>query len=261
MKITHYSIPAPVRRTIAVLADFHSANKPKQNDPAHLQNILGMLRSVEPDLILSPGDIFNATNEHDLDECFNINGFRLLTEARRIAPVYYSIGNHEQGMKTANQQKLEDNGVTVLDDEMATVDGIILGGMTTGYRHDKTYYRRPPSPNTSFPKQLSEREGYKILLCHHPEYWKSCITGYGIDLTISGHAHGGQWGFFGGRGIYAPGQGLFPKYVSGIHENEEKGNIEYLVVSRGMTNTVPVPRFFNPCEIVVLHLGSGVSQA
>lgn len=260
MKVTHYSLPAPLRRTIAVLADFHSANKPKQNDPAHLRSVLELLRGVKPDFILSPGDIFNNTHEYDLDDCFNINGFRLLTEAVKIAPVYYSIGNHEHGMKTNNQLMLEDNGVTVLDNETATVNGIVIGGMTTGYRREKSAYTRAPAPDTSFPKQLSEREGYKILLCHHPEYWKRYITGYGIDLTVSGHAHGGQWGFFGGRGVYAPGQGLFPKYVSGIHENEERGNVEYLAVSRGMTNTVPVPRFFNPCEIVVLHLGSGVSQ-
>lgn len=257
MKITHYSLPAPVRCTIAVLADFHSANKPTQNAPAYLQNILDLIRIEKPNLILSPGDVFNNTHEYGLEECFNLNGFRLLTEAVKIAPVYYSIGNHEHGMSERNQHKLEDNGVTVLDNETATVGGIVIGGMTTGYRREKSAFTRAPAPDTSFPKQLAEREGYKILLCHHPEYWEKYITGYGIDLTIAGHAHGGQWRFFGKRGVYAPGQGLFPKYVSGVHENEEKGNVEYLAISRGMTNTVRVPRFLNPCEIVILHLGSG----
>ncbi|MBQ4353741.1 MAG: metallophosphoesterase [Clostridia bacterium] len=260
MKLTHYTVPAHVTRTIAVLADFHSADKKQQNDPSHISRILNLLREAKPDLILSPGDIFNSTNEYPLDCPVNRNGLRLLTEAVSIAPVYYSIGNHEQGMKISGQQMLEDAGVTVLDNETATVGGIVIGGMTSGYRHDKSYYRKPPSPDTSFPKQLSERKGYKILLCHHPEYWKKYILGYGIDLTISGHAHGGQWGFFGQRGVYAPGQGLFPKYVRGMYEHEQRGNVEYLAVSRGMTNTVCVPRFFNPCEIVVLHLGSGVSQ-
>ena len=70
-----------------------------------------------------------------------------------------------------------------------------------------------------------------------------------IDLTVSGHAHGGQWRFLG-RGVYAPDQGLFPKYTSGLHENR-------LVISRGVANSVPlVPRFFNPCEVVTVTVES-----
>ena len=72
---------------------------------------------------------------------------------------------------------------------------------------------------------------------------------------MAGHAHGGQWRFFG-RGIYAPGQGLFPKYTSGLYR--EGGEI--LAVSRGMTNSVRwIPRFFDPCEILVLALSPEAS--
>ncbi len=91
--------------------------------------------------------------------------------------------------------------------------------------------------------------GFKILLSHHPEYWEKYIRGKNIDLTVSGHAHGGQWCFLG-RGVYAPGQGLMPKYTHGIYKNAG----EVLAVSRGMTNTVPIPRFGNPCEIVFINL-------
>ena len=65
-----------------------------------------------------------------------------------------------------------------------------------------------------------------------------------IDLVVSGHAHGGQWRFFG-HGVFAPGQGILPKYTKGFYN----GN---LLVSAGMTNTAPVPRLFNPTEIVIL---------
>ena len=88
----------------------------------------------------------------------------------------------------------------------------------------------------------------KILLSHHPEYWPAYIRETDIDLTVSGHAHGGQWQIpFTNQGIYAPGQHLFPKYTSGIYENR-------LAVSRGMANTVCIPRFFNPCEMLLLEL-------
>ena len=68
-----------------------------------------------------------------------------------------------------------------------------------------------------------------------------------VDLIISGHAHGGQWRVFG-RGIFAPGQGLFPKYTSGLHEGR-------LIISRGTSNTGGViPRIGNPCEVVCITI-------
>ena len=89
--------------------------------------------------------------------------------------------------------------------------------------------------------------GYHLLLCHHPEYFDRYLRDYPIDLTVSGHAHGGQWRVFG-RGVYAPDQGLFPKYTSGLHEDR-------LVISRGVANTVPfAPRLFNPCEVVTVEV-------
>ncbi|MBQ3816071.1 MAG: metallophosphoesterase, partial [Clostridia bacterium] len=62
--------------------------------------------------------------------------------------------------------------------------------------------------------------GFHILLCHHPEYWEPLVHGRRIELTVSGHAHGGQWRIFG-RGVYAPGQGLFPRYTSGLYRSED----------------------------------------
>lgn len=249
MKITHYNIPAKVSATVAVMADFHSRNDKRQNSPKHIDSILEMLRSNSPDFIVCPGDIFNHTDERGLDECSNANGFRLLRETRKIAPVYYSIGNHEHGISAENRLMLENHGIVVLDDETAEVGDICIGGLTTGYLLDKNRYNGQPVPNLDFIAEFAKKPSYKLLLCHHPEYWAKYIVNSGIDLTISGHAHGGQWGFFS-RGVFAPGQGLFPKYVKGVHHNGS----EYLAVSRGMTNTVPVPRFFDPCEIVILHL-------
>ena len=59
------------------------------------------------------------------------------------------------------------------------------------------------------------------------------------------YAHGGQMRFFG-QGLYAPGQGLFPKYTKGRYD----GNNGCMIVSAGMSNTYRIPRLFNPPEIV-----------
>ena len=250
MKTTHYHIDAPFDLTAVLLADFHSCVKKTQSRKAYIGRILEAVKNANPDLILSTGDVFNNTDSASVNDCFNENGLRLLSGACKIAPLYYSIGNHEHGLSENNRKAVESVGVTVLDNESTLFRDIRIGGLTTGYLKDKNCYTEPPVPDLGFLRRFSEQDGYKILLCHHPEYWKKYIVNSGINLTVSGHAHGGQWGFFGQRGVFAPGQGLFAKYVRGLYRGED-GSV--LAVSRGMTNTVPVPRFFNPCEIVVLH--------
>ena len=129
------------------------------------------------------------------------------------------------------------------------VPTILVGGLTSGITLDLRE-NDWNSGTTSRPPQLewledfAARDGYHILLCHHPEYYPRYLKPYdSIDLVLSGHAHGGQWRFFD-RGIFAPGQGFFPKLTSGVHQR--------LVISRGLSNTTRFPRLNNPCEIVYI---------
>ena len=95
---------------------------------------------------------------------------------------------------------------------------------------------------------------FKILLSHRPEFFPF-YAGLGIDLTFSGHAHGGQIrlplpGRFGS--LYAPGQGVFPKYVTGLCRIGDS----YMSASRGLghiTFRMP-PRIFNKPELVFVKL-------
>ena len=256
MKTTHYKIFAPVRLTAAVLSDYHSSASHEHTMTDHVEGLLASIKKEHPDVIFAPGDTFNSITRKSVRDNTNISGFELLRGAAEIAPLYYSIGNHEQGISLENRAELERIGVKVLDNEFVRESNFLIGGFTSGLTFGCKYHRffyKQPEPDISFIKEFSAHDGYKILLCHHPEYWEKYICGSGINVTVSGHAHGGQWGIPGGRGVYAPGQGLFPKYVRGIIK-DCKGE-ELLAVSRGMTNTVPIPRFFNPCEIMILHFG------
>ena len=245
LKIRTLHVPAPVRLKLAVCADFHSVNRPMPVDRA-----LELLHSARPDLILFPGDIFSDTGSAGVGECFNINGLELMRGAAGIAPCFFSPGNHEMGLSADNRRNLEAAGIRVLDNEFVRAGALTIGGLSSGYLRAKSRYETPPVPDTDFPARFAAEEGYHILLCHHPEYWKSFVAGRGIELTVAGHAHGGQWRLFG-RGIFAPGQGLFPKYTDGLYREGR----EILAVSRGMTNSVRwIPRFFNPCEILMLAL-------
>ena len=80
-----------------------------------------------------------------------------------------------------------------------------------------------------------------VMLCSN-DYIKEL----NIDLTLSGHAHGGQIRILG-QGLIAPGQGFFPKYTSGMYDGR-------LIVSRGLANNAPpIPRLFNRKELIFIE--------
>lgn len=69
----------------AVLADLHGFQYGKDNI-----RLLDAIRSGQPDLILIPGDMV-VSRKSDTYE----TALKILEELCRIAPVYYSYGNHE----------------------------------------------------------------------------------------------------------------------------------------------------------------------
>ena len=244
MKITEYSLamPGAPALTMVLAADLHC----RRYDMA-----VTVLRKIRPDLVVSSGDMMHNCVDFRADESFNLPGLTFLTEAAGIAPVYLSVGNHERGMLPENRDLLAKRGITLLDNEWIRAHGMVIGGLSSPLR---LRYRRTdptPEPDMDVLTRYAEEEGFHLLLNHHPEYWPDKICGTGIELTLSGHAHGGQWHLFG-QDVWCPGQGLFPKYASGLHRSAAG---EVLIVSRGMANTVPlVPRFGNPPELVVIRL-------
>ena len=188
------------------------------------------------DAVLIPGDL---VDRHRRDNSLAI---RFLEEVPGIVPVFYSLGNHEVKIRNAAmyQDLAEKNGVTLLRDESALFRGIRLGGLSS---------RRSGPPDLEFLDRFEKEPEFRLLLCHQPEVWRDWVKGRDIDFTVCGHAHGGQIQLFG-RGLYAPGQGIFPRLTHGLHDGGR------MMVSRGMTNAAKprIPRFGNPCELILLEL-------
>ena len=106
--------------------------------------------------------------------------------------------------------------------------------------------RQEPMPSISWLDSFSHTRGFRILLSHHPEYYDLIPS---CDLVLCGHTHAGQWKCkIGGRwiGLFAPGQGFFPRYCYGRYDN--------MIISSGLTNTTWVPRVNNPTEIVYINV-------
>ena len=187
------------------------------------------------DAVLIPGDLVDRHRRN------NENAVRFLEVVPRIVPVFYSIGNHERKYRFRDEylEKVRQSEAVLLDDESTGFHGIRIGGLSS----------RKGAPDTEFLDRFEREEGYRLLLCHHPEKYRDYVAGRDIDLTLCGHAHGGQIQIHG-QGLYAPGQGLFPKLTHGLHDGGK------MLISRGMTNGAKprIPRINNPCELIILNL-------
>lgn len=227
--------------------------------------VLNALKRIAPDVILLPGDIVEIAVDYLSER--NRHGLEFLEECSKLAPTYYTYGNHElyhshaaKGRSKIPDKTLEKQyrelirsyGVTILNDTYTDIDipnqNICIGGVVCGWDKDPSSNKK--EINLVFLNEFSNiYDKYKILLCHYPHYYPKYLKDLNLDLVLAGHAHGGQWRIFG-RGVFAPHQGLFPKYTSGVHDGK-------LIISRGATNNAkPIPRFFNPCEVIEINIKS-----
>lgn len=214
---------------IAHVSDLHNSGLWKKT--------AAILQEAKPDIICITGDIvdYNRTN---ID-----TALAFAAEAVKIAPCYYITGNHELLLETADYDKLIEGlkacGVIVLEDEAVMLERngqrICLAGVSWG--------------SMAFLGELALHEEYTILLAHGPENFESYAAA-GYDLVLSGHVHGGQFRLPFVGGLYGPGQGLFPKYDSGVYSSGDTD----MVVSRGIGNSVIPVRFNNRPEVILITL-------
>ena len=76
-----------------------------------------------------------------------------------------------------------------------------------------------------------------------------------VDLILSGHAHGGIVRLPIVGGLLNVNYHLIADYETGLYTSGDY----CMEVSRGLGNSIPVPRLFNRPEVVVLTLRSGQS--
>ena len=249
MQDTFYSLPVPL--TIALVADLH--------DQPYTA-VVSSLQANKPDIICIAGDFTHGGFPPSGLKMENTEyALSFLAACTEIAPVYVSLGNHEWLFCEQDLAVLRSVGAVVLENSFILKDGIAIGGLTSArFTHYRLYrkgfasliYPRPYyfdakelEPDLSWLDAFEAQPEYKILLSHHPEYYDKYLCNRKIDLILSGHAHGGQIRL-GGHGLFAPGQGLMPKYTSGVYGN--------LVLTRGLSNTALIPRLFNPPELVYI---------
>ncbi len=219
---------------IVQISDLHNGEFGKDNS-----RLLNKIRQQAPDIIVITGDIVQASPME--------NALSFARQATQIALTYYVPGNHEHRIDYEPLfDCLRDAGVILLLNQSAAIQKNDQWLNLIGVE-DPTFY--PDDRIEDKLRPLIQKNAYNILLSHRPELFDTYVS-CGADLTFTGHAHGGQFRLPLIGGLFAPGQGVFPKYDAGIFES---GNTR-MIVSRGIGNSAFPIRLFNRPEIVVVTL-------
>lgn len=250
---------------IVQVSDFHSNDFGK--DEAKL---IALIKVSEPDMVVFTGDTFDFVQKGIKP----VENVRLLLQGiKDLCPFFYVTGNHEYFKYHENEfgYMIEEYGGKSLHDDAVEIKvrgrDFIIAGADDPFSDLTPEERKKDEDNKeAYIKRIlelydkvSEMEGknnqaFSILLAHRPEY----IDTYkrtGFDLVLSGHAHGGQWRFPAKNGLYAPMQGLFPKYAGGRYEFTGRNGNAVMIVSRGLSYQQPnVPRIMNNPELVVIDI-------
>lgn len=242
-------IPAAFDGFVVVcVADLHE----KEFGPNNAR-LFAKIRAANPDVIAISGDLL-------IDPPLNVEFARqFITDAVKIASVYYVSGNHEAIAPTQTDYlpfltALKEAGATVLDGEKVELkrgdESIIIAGVADPlleYKTDKrlSFKRLVDRKLSRFPPD----ERFTLLVSHRPEL-AELYAKHGVDLALTGHAHGGQIRFPFVGGLFAPNQGFFPRYDGGAYKIGESTTI----VSRGLGPSVFPTRLFNRPHLVVCEL-------
>lgn len=230
---------------IVQVSDLH--NNLYGHDQSYL---LAKIKEAKPDVIVITGDLIDR-NTRNVE-----NPMAFVSKAVEIAPVFYVTGNHESGAGKKYVEliiRIKKAGAVILENKAAELtsgeEKIYIAGVAdpafAPYETDEDAVDR------EIKEALSQtgRDSPVILLSHRPELIKQ-YSDNGIDLVLTGHAHGGQvrLPFIGP--LYSPSQGLFPKYTSGLYS---EGKTQ-MYVSRGIGNGIAPLRFNDGPELAVIIL-------
>ena len=221
---------------ITQISDLHNKEFGKDNC-----RLLALTEGQLPDIIVITGDLTDSYRP-DLNKALNAAG-----RLAKLAPCYYVTGNHEHRMAKDKQEgfyrALAERGVMLLRNEAVTL------GLGAGFRLvgvDCNQARTDTLRELMADRPAGE---LNILLSHKPHYAREYEQA-GADLVLTGHAHGGQWRLPGVGAVYAPGQGLLPRYTAGMYRLGKT----VLCVSRGLGNSSFPLRIENKPEIVTVIL-------
>jgi hypothetical protein len=204
------------------------------NQTHRVQKAIDQINALKPDYVLFTGDLVNnITSEmHGWEPLF------LQIEATKGK--FSILGNHDYGdyvpweadiHKQENLKAIIEMhrtiGFTPLLNEQVQISSEGEGAYFIGVENwGKAPFRQ--SGNLEKATESIPKGAFKLLLSHDPSHFDEQVIGTGIDLTLSGHTHGMQFGIerFGIK--FSPVQFRYKKWA-GLYQVGK----QYLYVNRG----------------------------
>ena len=234
-KVTIKNLPESFKGfKIIHISDIHSGSL-KEIDA--VQKGIDLIQKQKPDLILFTGDLVNdrATEMNELSSVFG----------QLSAPkgVYSILGNHDYGdyVQWPSKQAKEEN-LTALKEVHAAMGWRLLMNEHVTIQHNGEQIKLVGIENwgakARFPKygQMDKAmDGVDpneviILMSHDPSHWEAqVISAYPqVDLMLSGHTHGMQFGLENPYFKWSPVQWVYKQWAGLYQQGNQK-----LYVNRG----------------------------
>lgn len=219
---------------VVLLTDLHMDSASKA---ARAVRATEIALSHNPDLLLIGGDIVSTSHPDGLAECYGALDAILDTRV----PVCAVLGNHEYQTRNPAQiisdltVRFKKHGKSLLHNEVAEVQGVIVNGIDDGLAHRDKHDR------------LKDKHDKNVITLFHEPDFVSRIDKRS-SLMLSGHSHGGQVCLPFGVSLLTPNGAL--KYIKGYYPFADVP----LYVSRGIGTVGPSLRAFCPPEVTVFRL-------
>lgn len=164
--------------SIALVSDTHLG---RWFGNRQIDKLVALIDSQSPDVVVIAGDVMNDTTSA-YDET---NMHERLSKLTAPLGVYATLGNHDYaGYETQITAAIEEAGIKVLDNESVLLDeSVWLIG-----RSDDLDLTRLSAAELLTPVETDKPV---IFLEHRPTAMDE-VSGFPIDLHLSGHTHGGQ---------------------------------------------------------------------
>jgi predicted MPP superfamily phosphohydrolase len=244
---------------IVQISDLHLGN---WNCHSKLDDLVERVNALKPDLIFVTGDVATFST-------LDVIRFKpTLAKLQAASGIFVIYGNHDYGQyyKYKNLQEVYDNmdrfgnvykelGWTLLCNEQRVLtrdsDSIAILGVENWGAEE----RFPKLADIVRAEKGTENIATKLLLSHDPTYWEKFITPRHpeVDVTFSGHTHGGQIGFESPELSFSLVSMLHP-YWAGLYSDTTAGSTRYLYVNRGLGTVGYSGRVGIPAEITLILL-------
>lgn len=226
---------------IVQISDLHGSRFGAEN-----RRLVEAVIAQKPDLIALTGDLITTGADLPAVE-------ELLRGIAGIAPAYFVCGNHEWASGCVDEltAMMERYGVRYLSNEYEPLSRgrariIVAGAEDPNGRADM------PKPDEFIAQLRQEYPEDFVLMLGHRNFWVQQYPALPVDLILSGHAHGGivRMPFVGG--LLDVQHRLGAQYEKGLYASGSY----VMAVSRGLGNSIIVPRLFNRPELVTIVLES-----